>query len=102
MEKLKIVKMANYDDYVNYFKIEKIPGMNKIITELSHDLGFTKEEVRDVDLMYEEFEDEYIYLGNREVKIHIFSSPKYIHLVIDSMRRQKEIIDLIRKYCTLP
>ncbi len=101
MEKLKITKIANYNG-INYFQVEKRPNMNRAVVELAYNMGFSSDEITDVDLMYEEFSDGYAFLGNKETKLHIFTSDNYVHIVIDSHKKREDINILMKKYCEFP
>ena len=101
MEKAKIKSIGNYNNHINYFRLENKPDLNVNICRLLAELGFDKEKTNNFDIVYAIMDKEYLFDEDKKLKIHVFVTKEDVFLVIDSQDRDK-INKAMRKYFEFP
>ena len=70
---------------------------NTLISFLAQ-FKFSSDQLLEIDTPLVELEDEYLFLHNETMKVHIFISSKNVHLVIDSSINQDDLDVSMSKY----
>ena len=101
MEKGKIVSVRNYDTLHRYI-IKKQQNIHGLFCNLFHDLGLSDDAVGEVDIIFDDLDNDYIYIdeANRSVEIHFFVTKDIINFIIKTEMNQEELNRKIAKYFT--
>jgi hypothetical protein len=101
MEKARIKSIENYNNHINYFRLENKQDLNVNICGLLETLGFDKEKINNFDIAYDAMDKEYIFDEDKKLKVHVFITKEDVFLVIDSQDRKK-INKAMGKYFEFP
>jgi len=98
----KIKAIQNIGIVYRYL-IEKDKSIHTAFCGLLIDLGIDKDEVLEqLDIIFDDLNDEFIYLNNNNLDIYLFITKDNINLVIKTKINQKELNKKISKYFILP
>ena len=100
--KYRIIRIKNVGNVYSYL-IKKGRNIHRVFCELLIDLGIDKDEVlREVDIIFDDLDNEFIYVRNNKFDIYFFITIDYINLVIKTNVSQEELNKVLRKYFSFP
>lgn len=101
MSKLSIEGIESYDNVHRYI-IKKEKNMDVILCNFLDKLGFSEDSILKVDIVFDDLDNDYIYISESGHEIHIFVTKKYVNLVIKTSMAQKELNELLKKFFDFP
>jgi len=96
----KIKGLSKIENRFLYLKIENETDLNKNLSNLFKDLKFGK--LEDLDLFYPELDEEYLFISDKKINLHLFITKKYVHLVIEPLEsNMDEVLENVEKHFKL-
>ena len=100
--KYKIIGIKNIDN-VHYYNIKKDKDIHGAFCGLLVDLGINKDDVlREVDILFDDLDNEFIYVTDNKLDVYFFITKEYVNLVIKTDIIQEKLNIIIRKYFSFP
>ena len=99
--KYEIIGIENIDDVYRYI-IKKDKDIHRNFCNLLVDLNFDEESLDRVDVIFDELDNEFIYLNNDKYEIYFFITKEFVNLVIKSSILQTELNNVMQDYFLFP
>ncbi len=100
--KFKILAVKNVDNVHRYI-VKKESNIHGAFCELLIDLGINKDDIlRKVDVIFDNMNNEFIYLTKNNLDVYFIITKEYINLVIKTDFVQERLNSLIKKYFSFP
>jgi len=103
MSKPSISGIQNYENVHRYI-IQKQKDIHGVFCDFFRDLGLSEDSVGEVDIIFDDLDNEYLYLDEsaRGFEIHIFITGDFINLVFKTKMNQLKLNQLMQKYFVFP
>ncbi|MDP2908044.1 MAG: hypothetical protein Q8O03_09000 [Nanoarchaeota archaeon] len=103
MNKGKIISISNYGN-VDRYVIKKQKDVHVLLCNLFSELKFSENTISQVDMVFDDIDNEYIYIdeSKKSIEIHMFITTDSINLVIKTTMSQKKLNQLLAKFFEFP
>jgi len=100
--KYKIIGIKNIENVHSYL-IRKDKDIHKAFCRLLIDLGMDKDDVlKQVDIIFDDLNNEFIYITNNKLDVYFFITKNYVNLVIKTNIPQEVLNKSIENYFSFP
>lgn len=87
---------------IHRYVIPKQENIHGLFCNLLSDLNFSKHKINELDIIFDNLENDYIYITNPKFEIHFFITTDFVNMVIKSEIPQKELNLIIKNYFNFP
>jgi hypothetical protein len=87
---------------VHRYIIKKDINIHNVFCNLLSELDFEEDSISKVDIIFDDLDNEFIYISNNKLDIYFFITKNYINLVIKTSIAQEELNTLIGKHFSFP
>ena len=103
MEKAKIVGVYNYGK-VHRYVVEKQKDIHGVFCNLLEDLGFSEDTAMEADVVFDDMDNEYIYIGESPegLEAELFVTSDKVNLIIKADKPQEKITNILQKHFDFP
>ncbi|GEM_PF-5772971 len=89
-------------DNVHRYIIKKNIDIHNVFCNLLSELDFEEDSINKVDIIFDDLDNEFIYLTKDKFEIYFFITKSYVNLVIKTSITQEELNVIIGKYFSFP
>ena len=89
-------------DNVHRYIIKKNINIHHVFCSLLSELEFEEDSINKIDVVFDDLDNEFIYLTKDKFDIYFFIIKDYINLVIKTSITQEELNVIIEKYFYFP
>ena len=103
MEKGKIIGVYNYGK-IHRYVIEKKKDIHGVFCNLLEELGFNDDQVLTADVIFDDLENEYLYIGESPegFEAQLFIATNKINLIIKTNKTSEELTGILKRYFKFP
>ena len=87
---------------IHHYVFNIMPDIHNQLISFFNDLDFSQDELLEIDTPFSELDGEYVYIKNKDIKVHIFICNNKVNMVIDSTLTQEKLTNLMQKYFIFP
>jgi len=100
MERLPIRKRGKFDDLTLYIAFEKTGEDHVLLIYLLSKLGIAEEQLNEIDIIFDDLDEEFFHFFNDLFKVDLFVTKKAIHLsfLCRSQEQKNGLVRLLREY----
>ena len=89
-------------DNVHRYIIRKDKGIHNAFCNLFYEFNFNEDAISKVDVIFDDMDNEFIYISNNDFDVYFFITKENINLVVKTNIAQDKINSLIKKYFSFP
>lgn len=99
MDKIKVIERKKYEDLSIFFSFFKFENVHITLINLVTKLGINEDALTELDIIFDNIDEDFYYFFNEKYKICIFINHNKINLFIQSIDQlhKNELVKLIRE-----
>ncbi|MEK6932712.1 MAG: hypothetical protein AABW56_02860 [Nanoarchaeota archaeon] len=101
MKKARILSVNNYGK-IHRYVIEKQKDIHGIFCNFLSSLNFSEESIGEVDIPFDDLDNEYIYLNENGYEIQFFITKDLVNFILKTNKDQLELNKILLNYFEFP
>ena len=101
MKKARILSIHSYDK-IHRYVIEKQKDIHGIFCNLLSSLNFSEESIGEVDIPFDNLDNEYIYLNENGYELQFFITKGLVNFILRTNKDQSELNKILSNYFEFP
>lgn len=101
MKKARILSIHSYGKIYRYV-IEKQKDIHGTFCNLLSGLNFSEDAIGEVDIPFDDLDNEYIYLNEKGYELHFFITKDLVNFILKTNNDQSELNKILSNYFEFP